>query len=211
MPLDAGETWPSSKVEHAEGLCAGGGAGTRYVRLAAHPPNRWLLCRRVGARVTPEVAGGCQWQCSFLSPAGFGCAGIFYGHSCFRPQPRTITHDHPIRKPRHACAVDRLFQSSPAELPAERQMRARRMSGFIRGQLLPVAEPVGPTDPARCTPSPLKRQAMAAHQCLPSQKNRPPSGAPNRVPAQWTHSPAGQVQKDANLRAPSCWWRSMKP
>ena len=31
------------------------------------------------------------------------------------------------------------FKVSPAELPAERQMRGRKMSGFIRGTVLPSA------------------------------------------------------------------------
>ena len=36
VPLDAGETLAKLKVEHAEGLCAGGETGTRYVRLWPH-------------------------------------------------------------------------------------------------------------------------------------------------------------------------------
>ncbi|MFZ7308972.1 RsmB/NOP family class I SAM-dependent RNA methyltransferase [Comamonas jiangduensis] len=36
VPLDAGETLAKLKVEQAEGLCAGGETGTRYVRLWPH-------------------------------------------------------------------------------------------------------------------------------------------------------------------------------
>lgn len=38
------------------------------------------------------------------------------------------------------------FKVAPAELPAEHQMRARRMSGFIRGHVLP--EPTAAEVPA---------------------------------------------------------------
>ena len=87
------------------------------------------------------------------------------------------------------------FKVSPAELPAERQMRARRMSGFIRGQLLPVAEPVGPTDPAAVA---LEGTAVAE-----PAKKAAPQVAREWVPAQWGLVPSWvKSEKDAKLRAP---------
>lgn len=87
------------------------------------------------------------------------------------------------------------FKVSPAELPAERQMRARRMSGFIRGQLLPVAEPVGPTDPAAVAPE----GTVVAEPA----KKAAPQVAREWVPAQWGLVPSWvKSEKDAKLRAP---------
>lgn len=87
------------------------------------------------------------------------------------------------------------FKVSPAELPAERQMRARRMSGFIRGQLLPVAEPVGPTDPAAAAP---EGTAVAE-----PAKKAAPQVAREWVSAQWGLVPSWvKSEKDAKLRAP---------
>lgn len=87
------------------------------------------------------------------------------------------------------------FKVSPAELPAERQMRARRMSGFIRGQLLPVAEPVGPADPAAATPEGTAVTEPA--------KKAAPQVAREWVPAQWGLVPSWvKSEKDAKLRAP---------
>lgn len=87
------------------------------------------------------------------------------------------------------------FKVSPAELPAERQMRARRMSGFIRGQLLPTAAPVGPTDPAAVAP---EGTAVAE-----PAKKAAPQVTREWVPAQWGLVPSWvKSEKDARLRAP---------
>lgn len=87
------------------------------------------------------------------------------------------------------------FKVSPAELPAERQMRARRMSGFIRGQLLPVADPVEQADPAAAAP---EGTAVAE-----PAKKAAPQVAREWVPAQWGLVPSWvKSEKDAKLRAP---------
>ena len=87
------------------------------------------------------------------------------------------------------------FKVSPAELPAERQMRARRMSGFIRGQLLPAADPVEPADPAAAAP---EGTAVAE-----PTKKAAPQVAREWVPAQWGLVPSWvKSEKDAKLRAP---------
>ena len=87
------------------------------------------------------------------------------------------------------------FKVSPAELPAERQMRARRMSGFIRGQLMPVAEPAEPADPAAAAPA-------GAAGAEPTKKAAP-QVAREWVPAQWGLVPSWvKSEKDAKLRAP---------
>ena len=87
------------------------------------------------------------------------------------------------------------FKVSPAELPAERQMRARRMSGFIRGQLLPAAAPVEPTDPAAVAPGGTAVAEPA--------KKAAPQVTREWVPAQWGLVPSWvKSEKDAKLRAP---------
>ncbi|WP_042411561.1 SOS response-associated peptidase [Comamonas aquatica] len=87
------------------------------------------------------------------------------------------------------------FKVSPAELPAERQMRARRMSGFIRGQLLPVAESVEPADPAAAAPEGTSVAEPA--------KKAAPQVAREWVSAQWGLVPSWvKSEKDAKLRAP---------
>lgn len=89
------------------------------------------------------------------------------------------------------------FKVSPAELPAERQMRARRMSGFIRGQLLPAAEPAG-TAPAAADVA----SAAGTTTAEPGKKTAP-QVAREWVPAQWGLVPSWvKSEKDAKLRAP---------
>lgn len=89
------------------------------------------------------------------------------------------------------------FKVSPAELPAERQMRARRMSGFIRGQLLPAAEP---TNTAPATPDEVSASGATTSE---SGKKAAPQVAREWVPAQWGLVPSWvKSEKDAKLRAP---------
>jgi putative SOS response-associated peptidase YedK len=89
------------------------------------------------------------------------------------------------------------FKVSPAELPAERQMRARRMSGFIRGQLLPAAEPAG------TAPAAADAASAAGTTTAEPTKKAAPQVAREWVPAQWGLVPSWvKSEKDAKLRAP---------
>ena len=91
------------------------------------------------------------------------------------------------------------FKVTPAELPSERQMRARRMSGFIRGHAVPVApaaeaavlssesaDPVAPEAPEAASAS--KKSIQVERTWVPAQWGLVPS---------WVKS-----AKDAKLRAP---------
>lgn len=79
------------------------------------------------------------------------------------------------------------FKVAPAELPAEHQMRARRMSGLIRGHVLP--EPTAAAVPASdATAGSSKRTVRVAREWVPAQWGFVPS---------WVKS-----AKDAKLRAP---------
>ena len=86
------------------------------------------------------------------------------------------------------------FKVTPAELPAERQMRARRMSGFIRGKVL--------SDAAQAVAAPSQSFPMEGEQSVPVAK-KAPNVAREWVPAQWGFiPPQAKSVKDANLRAP---------
>lgn len=79
------------------------------------------------------------------------------------------------------------FKVAPAELPAEPLMRARRMSGFIRGHVLP--EPAAAEVPTSdATAGSSKKTVRVAHEWVPAQWGFVPS---------WVKS-----AKDAKLRAP---------
>jgi len=79
------------------------------------------------------------------------------------------------------------FKVTPMEQPAQRQMRARRMSGFIRGKVLPVVQ----------APAEAQADAAAAGSKKSIQVER------EWVPAQWGFiPPQAKSLKDANLRAP---------
>ena len=86
------------------------------------------------------------------------------------------------------------FKVTPAELPAERQMRARRVSGFIRGHVLP--EPVTQQTNADVSSKPDGAEAVpAAKKSIRVQREW--------VSAQWGFvPPQAKSLKDANLRAP---------
>ena len=89
------------------------------------------------------------------------------------------------------------FKVSPAELPAERQMRARRMSGFIRGTVLPSVEAV-----ALATPT-TEAASEGADDAPVGGKKAALSVQREWVPAQWGFvPPQAKSGKDANLRAP---------
>jgi putative SOS response-associated peptidase YedK len=92
------------------------------------------------------------------------------------------------------------FKVTPAELPAERQMRARRMSGFIRGTVLPAAQAPELADPA---PAPAPEAASDGSAPVPApSKKTAPQVAREWVPAQWGFiPPQAKSVKDANLRA----------
>ena len=79
------------------------------------------------------------------------------------------------------------FKVAPAELSAEHQMRARRMSGLIRGHVLP--EPAAAEVPASdATAGSSKKTVRVAREWVPAQWGFVPS---------WVKS-----AKDAKLRAP---------
>ena len=92
------------------------------------------------------------------------------------------------------------FKVTPADMPAERQMRARRVSGFIRAQTAaPAAEvAVATAAPAQDGATPQTVTASAAPA--------PKSGTQVQrewLPAQWGLVPAWvKSEKDAKLRAP---------
>jgi 16S rRNA C967 or C1407 C5-methylase (RsmB/RsmF family) len=46
-PLDAGELLAQLKVPEAASLCSGGESGSRRAPVAAPPPDRRVLCRRL--------------------------------------------------------------------------------------------------------------------------------------------------------------------
>lgn len=87
------------------------------------------------------------------------------------------------------------FKVSPAALPAERQMRARRMSGFIRGKV--VAQDAVPV----ALPPVTTEADSAADTAVPSKKA--PQVEREWVTAQWGLVPSWvKSEKDAKLRAP---------
>lgn len=87
------------------------------------------------------------------------------------------------------------FKVSPAQLPAERQMRPRRISGFIRGHVVPTPEVA--TDAA--TPVASGDGAEAA---APPTKKAAPLVAREWVDAQWGLVPSWvKSAKDAKLRS----------
>ena len=88
------------------------------------------------------------------------------------------------------------FKVTPAQMPAERQMRARRMSGFIRGTVLPTAEVVDLAAPAADPASDGAAEApVPAKKAIQVQREW--------VPAQWGLVPSWvKSAKDAKLRAP---------
>jgi putative SOS response-associated peptidase YedK len=94
------------------------------------------------------------------------------------------------------------FKVTPAELP-ERQMRGRRMSGFIRGiaQPQPPVEPVDPCgDAPAASVAPVATAAPAG--VAPAPKKTAPRVIREWVPAQWGFVPGvAKSASDARLRA----------
>ena len=88
------------------------------------------------------------------------------------------------------------FKVSPAELPAERQMRTRRMSGFIRGTVLPYAETADLAVPT------AEAASEDAADAPVSSKKAAPQVQREWVPAQWGFiPPQAKSVKDAGLRS----------
>ena len=89
------------------------------------------------------------------------------------------------------------FKVTPAEMPADRLMRARRTSGFIRAQAVAPA-------PEAVVAAPEVAAADAASAPAPSAPTKSsPSVQREWVPAQWGLVPAWvKSEKDAKLRAP---------
>ena len=87
------------------------------------------------------------------------------------------------------------FKVTPTELPAERHMRARRMSGFIRGKVL--------SDAALAAAAPSQPLSMEESEQLAPLTKKAPNVAREWVSAQWgLIPPQAKSLKDANLRAP---------
>ena len=88
------------------------------------------------------------------------------------------------------------FKVSISELPAERQMRSRRMSGFIRGTVLPHTEAADDVAPAAAAANPSATDAPV------TSKKAAPRVQRDWVPAMWGFvPPQAKSVKDAHLRA----------
>ena len=86
------------------------------------------------------------------------------------------------------------FKVTPAALPADRLMRARRVSGFIRGKVAPT-----PDTPPLDTTAP----AQPSDSTAPEAKKTAPTVLREWVPAQWGFVPHWvKSASDARLRAP---------
>lgn len=92
------------------------------------------------------------------------------------------------------------FKVTPLELP-ERQMRARRMSGFIRGTAEPVAEAPS-TEPGDLAAPAIDAAVTAGAEAAPPAKKVAPRVIREWVPAQWGLVPnASKSLSDARLRS----------
>ena len=88
------------------------------------------------------------------------------------------------------------FKVTPAEQPAERMMRTRRVSGFIRGKVLPLAEAA---EPAVTEPN---AAVDAADEALLPAKKAAPQVEREWVSAQWgLVPPQAKSAQDAKLRS----------
>lgn len=92
------------------------------------------------------------------------------------------------------------FKVTPHELP-ERQMRARRMSGFIRGTAEPVAEAAS-LEPSNAVTPAVDTTVDTGTEELPVGKKAAPRVIREWVPAQWGFVPnASKSLSDARLRS----------
>ena len=88
------------------------------------------------------------------------------------------------------------FKVSPAELPAERQMRGRKMSGFIRGTVLPSAATTDLAVPA------VEAASDGATELPAIGKKAAPLVQREWVSAQWGFvPPQAKSAQDAKLRS----------
>ncbi|MBF6631881.1 MAG: SOS response-associated peptidase family protein [Comamonas sp.] len=95
------------------------------------------------------------------------------------------------------------FKVTPIELP-ERQLRGRRMSGFIRGaaQALPEVDSTAASDVVAPVPDSVSTAGAEAAEALPAGKKTAPRVIREWVPAQWGLVPnASKSVSDARLRS----------